>query len=423
MKYFGKKLLILGGASVHVKLISAAHKLGAYVIVTDNVEYEKSPGKQIADEYWDINIFDVDLIVDKAKKIGIDGVISGWLDPCQKPYCDICEELRLPCYCTNDQVSKLSDKQEFKKLCREFDVNTIPDFTLDDVKNKTIKFPVFVKPTDSRGSRGQNICFDYEQLKDAIKKARDESRNGEILIEKYLDSFNEFHVTYFFIDGEPYLVRTSDNYCGSKDLKMEKVVSCAIMPSRYTERYINTSHCKVITMLKSLGIKYGPVLMQGLSDGDKFIFFDPGFRFAGVDFELVFKKVFDVDFMEAMVDIAFTGKCHITIPTEATQLNHKMGSVLYLKVKACTIAKISGEKEIVNCPDVVSYWKRKDIGDRVEWSYNVNQRLAEIDILSGSIKELIRTINFVQSKILVKDREGNDVIYDKFDTERLKGLY
>ena len=72
-----KKILVLGAASVHVKLIKAAQEMGLYVITTDNVPYEKSPGKQVADEYWDINIFDVYEIVNACKQAGINGVISG----------------------------------------------------------------------------------------------------------------------------------------------------------------------------------------------------------------------------------------------------------------------------------------------------------------------------------------------------------
>ena len=93
-----KKILVLGSASVHVKLIKAAQEMGVYTITTDNVPYEDSPGKKVADEYWDLNIYDVEGIVSKAKEVRIDGVICGWLDPCQRPYFQICKALNLPCY-------------------------------------------------------------------------------------------------------------------------------------------------------------------------------------------------------------------------------------------------------------------------------------------------------------------------------------
>ena len=43
----GKKLLILGGAAVHCKVVEAARAMGVYTIVTDYLE--NSPAKLIAD--------------------------------------------------------------------------------------------------------------------------------------------------------------------------------------------------------------------------------------------------------------------------------------------------------------------------------------------------------------------------------------
>ena len=63
----GKKLLILAGADVHVKVVQAAKELGVYTIVTDYLSREDSPAKQIAEEYWDLSITDVDEIADKAQ--------------------------------------------------------------------------------------------------------------------------------------------------------------------------------------------------------------------------------------------------------------------------------------------------------------------------------------------------------------------
>ncbi len=41
---FGKRLLVLAGANVHLKLVEAAKEMGCYVIVIDNVH--NSPAKQ-----------------------------------------------------------------------------------------------------------------------------------------------------------------------------------------------------------------------------------------------------------------------------------------------------------------------------------------------------------------------------------------
>ena len=64
-----KKLLILAGVDVHVKLVRAAKALGVYTIVTDYLLPEESPAKLVADEYWMLNITDIDSIVKNAVNI------------------------------------------------------------------------------------------------------------------------------------------------------------------------------------------------------------------------------------------------------------------------------------------------------------------------------------------------------------------
>ena len=414
-----KIILVLGSASVHVKLIKAAQEMGIYTITTDNVPYEDSPGKKIADEYWNLNIYDVKEIVKKAKKEHIDGVICGWLDPCQRPYFQICHELGLPCYGDEKQFFKMTDKHAFKKMCEENNVDIIDEFTEADIKGNKVEFPVFVKPVDSRGSRGQAVCYTMKELLSAIEVAKEESSNGDVLIEKYIKGSQEFHVTYFFVDGEPYLLRTSDNYCGSEEMHMEKVVSCAVMPSRYTSQYIEKAHPNVVKMFKNLGIKNGPIFMQGFEDNGVFRFFDPGLRFPGVDYELVFKKVFNVDLMKAMIQIALTGKTDVVIPKDAAFIKGGRASVLYLTIRACTISHLDGEKEVNKNKHVISYLPRCKEGEKIDWAYNVNQRLGEVDLLCANTVELINTINFVNSTLIATDEKGEDAIFARFDTNRI----
>lgn len=419
MDFKNKKLLILGGASVHVKLIKAAQEMGVYTVVTDNVSYEQSPGKQLADEYWDLDIYNIQEIVKKAKRVNINGVISGWLDPCQRPYFQICKELNLPCYGNKDQFFKMTDKHAFKKLCKENNIDTIPEFSEKDIVNGNVEFPVFVKPVDSRGSRGQTVCYTMEELIPAIELAKSESSNGDILVEKYIKGNQEFHVTYFFVNGEPHLLRTSDNYCGEEELHMEKVVSCAVIPSRYTKNYIETAHPNVVKMFKKLGVQNGPIFMQGFEDNGVFRFFDPGLRFPGVDYELVFKKVFGIDLMKAMVQIALTGKTNVNIPDDAPFIKGYRASVLYLTVRACTITYLGGKSEIYTNKHVVSYLPRCREGEKVTWEFNVNQRLGEADLLCPNTDELIKTIEFVNSTLIATDENGEDAIFSRFDTSRI----
>ena len=168
--YSGKKILILGGADVHVKLVKAAKEMGVYTIVTDYLE--DSPGKRHADKSYGLNIFDIDGIVKMCKEEKVNAVLSAWLDPCQAPYQQICEKLELPCFCTSEQVHVLSDKEAFKECCSKYNVDTIPSYTVEQLQEGNIGFPVLIKPSRSRGSRGCMICSNFQEAYEAVKRLR-----------------------------------------------------------------------------------------------------------------------------------------------------------------------------------------------------------------------------------------------------------
>ena len=133
MKDFsGKKLLILAGADVHRKVVSAAKEKGAYVIVTDCLALQRSPAKQMADDYWDLDINDIEAIVAKCKESQVDGVLNYAIEPASKPYCEICSKLNLPCYGTLEQFEIMMDKRLFKDFCIKNGVDVIPEYSISD---------------------------------------------------------------------------------------------------------------------------------------------------------------------------------------------------------------------------------------------------------------------------------------------------
>ena len=413
-----QKVLILGGASVHCKLVKAAKELGYYTIVTDYLT--DSPAKQMADEAWLINIMDVDSLEKKCRESQVDGIVCGWLDPAQRPYQELCSRLNLPCYGTKEQFFMMTDKHAFKSMCIEHGVDVIPEYSEQDIRDDKVEFPVFVKPVDSRGSRGQSVCYDMQGLHAAIAYAKAESSNGDIIIEKYMNEAHEMQVTYFFVDGKPYLIRTTDSYCGSEEKQLEKVVACAVSPSKYTKAYIEKAHEKVIKMFMDLGYRNGPIFMQGFEDHGTFRFFDPGLRFPGVDYEKVLRDVFQIDFMKAMVQMSITGDCKgLILPEDMVWLKNKAASVLFPTITAGVVGSIKGYDVLQQKKSIVAIALRHQVGNEVSWTYNVNQRSAEVDIVTESVDLLKDEIESVQELLKVYCSDGADMTYEVFDVSRI----
>ena len=128
--------MVLGGTAQQIKLVEAAKQMGVYTIVVDYLN--DSPAKKVADEAYLYDVKDVDGIVELCRRKKVDGVICGYIDPCQRPYQEICEKLGLPCYGTARQFFQMTDKHAFKKMCLQNGVNVIPEYTEADVRTGKI---------------------------------------------------------------------------------------------------------------------------------------------------------------------------------------------------------------------------------------------------------------------------------------------
>ncbi len=416
----GKKLLVLAGAAVHCKVVEAAKAMGVYTIVTDYLEH--SPAKEIADEKWMLNIVDVDAVVQKCREEKIDGVLNFCIDPAQRPYQLICEELGLPCYGTAEQFFIMTDKPSFKEFCIKNNIDIIPTYSVFDIENNNCEYPIFIKPTDSRGSRGQAVCFSKQEALDAVKVAEKESSAGGVVIEKFMHGKQDFSMTYFVCNGIPYLIRTCDRYLGKLEDKLNKQCVGCIAPSRYTDFYIENVHEKVVEFIKALGIKNGPVFMQGFIDGNTVRFYDPGLRFPGGEYERLLKNATGVDLISALVEFALTGKMTLPegIDSKPYKLNDHFTIQLPITARAGKIAVFDGIDDIAKNPKVTSAFKRYEIGKSVPPSGDVRQRVCEIALVLDKNDSVQEYVSWVQDKLKILDENGEDMLVSLVDPKLLE---
>ena len=191
--------------------------MGVHTIVADYLE--NSSAKKIASESVMLSITDIDELERFCREQNVDVVLRMCIDPAQRPYNELCERLGLPCYGTKEQFFIMTDKHAFKDFCLKCGVDVIPEYTVEDVKSGKAEFPIMIKPVDSRGSRGQTVIYDAEGLDAAIEFAKNDSSNGEVMIEKFMGGKQDFSMTYFVVNGKPYLTRTCDRFLGKEEEK------------------------------------------------------------------------------------------------------------------------------------------------------------------------------------------------------------
>lgn len=185
-----KKLMLLGGMRYLLPVIEAAHKLGIYVITCDYLP--NNIAHKYSNEYQNISILDKEAVLDKARKLKIDGILSFACDPGVTTAAYVAEKLNLPCAGSYKSISILQNKSKFRKFLTEnnFNVPVAKGYSkIEEALNDINMFhwPVIVKPTDSAGSKGVKKVDDPKNLKESIEYAISFSHSNEFIIEDFLE--------------------------------------------------------------------------------------------------------------------------------------------------------------------------------------------------------------------------------------------
>lgn len=419
MNFEGKKLLVLAGAGIHSKVVRAAKEMGIYTIVTDYLE--DSPAKLIADEAWMIDIMDVDKIVEKCRKVGVDGVLNFCIDPAQKPYYEICKKLNLPCYATQKQIDILTDKIKFKKFCVDHNVDVIPEYSLDEIKSGKAEYPLFVKPSINRGSRGQYVCYTKEEALAAYDKASAISSDGFAICEKYMKDKRDLGTAFFAVDGESYLVKFGDRFLGREEEKLNKQVMCTRLPSTFFEKFEKNVSDRVKSMIRELGVEFGPVFLQGFIDGDTVRYYDPARRMPGGDYDLVLKEATGFDTVKTLIHFALTGDTtvHYGNPERCCLLNGGTGLLVTISAKPGKIARVTGLDKMLEHPYVIYGRQIIPEGETIPDSGDLKQRIAAIGAFIPAGESPERFINELYKTYRVYDEDDNDMIISRVNGKLL----
>src|SRR5574344_1231062 len=89
-----KKLLLLGGIRYLLPVIKTAHEMGVYVITCDYIK--DNIAHKYSDEYHNISILDKEAVLNLAKELKVDGILSFGTDPGVVVAAYVAEKLGLP---------------------------------------------------------------------------------------------------------------------------------------------------------------------------------------------------------------------------------------------------------------------------------------------------------------------------------------
>lgn len=420
-----KRIIILGSVESSFEVVQHAKKLGYYTIVVSN-----APGKAslIADEFVQIDVKDQSAIIDYINTNRIDGIFTGPSEFLTKTMIDLCEITGLRCYITSKQWNICQDKKFFKELCRKFNIPCVPDYQLtkelkyEDLKK--INYPVIVKPVDSYSSKGISICTNESELKHAIEYALSFSPSKNFIVEKFITNDYGFSCRYIANNGKIFLSATNDRYTVDKAGGKAMISGLSIFPSKKTKEFIEKNNQNIIAMFKSIGIRNGSFFMQALVDNDGQIYFhEMGLRLSGGLIFKMFEETCGFNDLEMMIRYAMEGQM-ANIEEEKLinpYFNNIITCSLTIPLQVGIIAKIEGKETIKKWSNVIEFIQYYNEGDIIKSEYigTLSQHFGRIKIVGNKIDDIYSTIKMIHNTLVIEDVNGNNLIYKKFDINRI----
>lgn len=422
MNLKGKRLLVMGGVHFSCEIIKKAQNMGIYTLVADYNKIEDSPGKQIADEAVDLSVIDVDAVVNYVKNNNIDGVFVGFNDMLLPYYAEICEKAGLPCYGTKEQFDPLIAKDQYKALCRQFGVPTIPEYSIDD---ENIKYPVLVKPVDSSGSRGITICHNREELEAAVEVGRKASKQGKVLIERYMEG-REVTVFWTFQDGNYYLSALANRHV--KHNQGDDVIPLPVgytFPSVYLPKYRKEIEENCKRMFSHLGLKDGMMFMQcKVEDGTCYVY-DLGYRLTGSLEYKILERVCGYNPLEMMICHALTGKMgEESIADKAAPEFRTPAFNVSCLCAPGTIKEITGIEEVKQMPEVIDAVIAHFPGETI--TEKMRGLLAQITVrVLGAVptpNDLLPAMQRIDNTIHIIGEKGEELLLPGIEYSDIEGF-
>lgn len=421
-KLQGKKLLVIGSDSGAVNIINAAHELGVYTIAVDGItDRAKTPAKRISNEAWDINYSRTEELAELCKKAKIDGVLAGYSEYRVLAASKLANELQLPFFATEEQVLLTRNKRTFKDLCVAFDVPIPKDYCfsypLTQEERQSIDFPVIVKPTDYGGRKGISICFDEQELDSAIEKALESSESKTIIVEDYIKGL-EFSSVYTISNSEAVLSSINEKYITDDQEVKTGLCECLISPSSVHQRYLIELEPKIQSLIRN-GIKAqnGCLFFQGMITDKKIYVFEMGYRTNGNNDYVTIDKYNNINYMKMLISHSLTGDMG-----DDVSKNNPL-----FPEKTCTLVlqAHAGEIGILEYDNIKSNQKIYDIvtlawvGKTIVEDGSTGQCVMKIRFTAKDNQEIAETIKFIQNNVIVKDVNGNNMLFKPFDTNKL----
>lgn len=260
------KVLILGVSSAQYDAVIELKKMNCETFTVAMAK--DGPAADVSDHFDAINFMNEEAIVEHIQKNHIDVVYSTGSDIAMPIACRISERLNMPHFVSSEAAHICNHKNELRKVLSDCEGN-IPFQVMEKNEEIALTYPVFLKPSDAQGQRGIFLIRSQTELEEHFSAAKSYSREGKVIIEKYIDG-PEVSVNGYMVDGTLrfFVVSDRDTWKEYTGLIHRHIVPGVAFSEEERRKMIRLAE----EACKRVGVTNGPVYFQiKIQDGQPYL--------------------------------------------------------------------------------------------------------------------------------------------------------
>ena len=390
-----KKVIILGAGPLQIPAIKIIKELGYYLYAFD---YDKdAPGFKFCDEHFLISTIDKNAVLEKARELKPDFVITSTSDAPVQTAAYVSEKLGLPTGISYKDSICATEKWAMRDRLKEFGV-PIPLFYkchnlnefLDAVK--ALNYCCVVKPSDSAASRGVQFINNDNNLEEIYKGLLCYSRNNIVMVEELMLG-KEVSVECLIVDRKAYILNITDKRVCELPYFVEIGHSEPSMLDKETKLAIKTVAVNAIEAINIVnGVSH--VEIKITDEGPKIV--ELAARLGG-------------DYITAMLVPLSTGynlvansvKLALGLDIDPIINNNNGSAIRFISARKGTIKEIFIPNNVYSTEGLVEIEMYKKVGDSTNDLKSSNDRIGHIIAKGKNAQDAINICEKILSNIMI----------------------
>lgn len=398
------KALVVAGGVPQIELIKQLKDRNIMTVLADGSP--NAVARPFADQFYHVNIFDVDAIRSIAEKEKVDFLLTVCADQVLLVVAQVSEMLGLPCYIDYQTGMNVSDKIRMKKIFKEAGIPTtdyVETTHLDMDAISRLHYPLVVKPVDAYSSKGVRKANDERELARFYQEALEISRSGGVIVEEYFEG-DEISVDAFVLDGKAHVLLVSNSE------KVKDSDRFVIFRGRYpvsaSENVMRQIEMIAQKIADSFGLVNSPLLIQLLHNGDRVSVLEFCARTGGNMKWLLIKYSCGVDVIRATIDITLG----LTPDLRTKDTGNKVVVNDFIYCKPGIFDHFEGFEEAVEQGLINEFHPVRAKGTEMRGVTSSSDRVAGMNIVADSMEEFNAKEKRILELVRVVDTEGNDIM-------------